>query len=336
MATDAQIERLRLAYEAQCRAKEAAEAESGGDPATLEHATGEWEAARDAYQDAQEEVMTHRDGPTCGEEESTAPQRETQPTVGAWCGATFLADPGPTIEAAVRLGLRRLDLMINELSKARKATPFELRDEERIERAVEQAQDRGLQVHFTSWIMPHRTFIARAADTLIPLCQRLRIASLLWDAEEPWTQAEGAQSYESAARQIASDFAPLRCRMGVTGIGYANVAKLKPLIRVCDYMVPQAYSTTSSGIDPRTGPGRLIRRWRESFGGVEVCAGLAAYRQDGIPGYTEALALQSALRSVLAERDVDTVVYWHVNDLLRSSVAAKVVGAIHGPAPLVA
>ena len=252
----------------------------------------------------------------------------TRPNVGAWCGSRLLADPQGQVEGALAHNINRLDLMINDHAKWRTPSRFTMRDLGKIERAVAIAQRHGLEVHFTSWIMPHEQYLDSAAQTLLPLLDRLQIASIQWDAEEPWMLAKNPMPYTMAAQHLQRNFSSRTCPMGVNGIGYASVEKMRPLVDVCDFMVPQAYATSTSGISPDGGPGKLIARWRKQFGDRKLYAGLAAYRQTQIPGYDATGAMQASLASAREQGDVDTFIYWHLTDILKNSDVGAVVAGI--------
>lgn len=246
-------------------------------------------------------------------------------TVGAWCGSASLANPKRDVQFAADHNINRLDIVVNDHSRWRAPQDFTLRPTATIKRLCELATAKGIEVHLMSWVMPHRAYIDRAAEVLVPLCADVGASSLMWDAEEPWTLAKRRMPYAAAASHLGAAFEGLSCPMGVTGIGYASVAKLGPLAEVCDYVVPQAYSTRSSGLDPETAPGKFHKRWAKAFG-RPVVLGLAAYRQTGIPGHTAASAMKAAARD--AAKYSDTIIYWNLSALRKSPSTAQVVAQI--------
>lgn len=249
--------------------------------------------------------------------------------VGAWAGSASLANPERDVAFCVAHNIRRLDIVVNDHSAWRGETPFSLRSTARIRGLVQAARRAGLAPHLMSWVMPHASYIDGAAAALVPLCNELGVASLCWDAEEPWTQAKRAMPRDAAAEHLAAAFARLECPMGVTGIGYVSADRLGPLASVCDYVVPQAYSTSSSGQAPEVAPGRFFQRWRDLFG-RRVVLGLAAYRQSGIPGHTSASAVRTAATAA-AETGADEVVYWNLAAIRRSP---RIAGIIRDIAPV--
>jgi len=255
-------------------------------------------------------------------------------TIGMWTGRASLNNPVRDVQLCVANNIRRLDVIVNDHSGARAARDFDMFQVSKIRGLVELAKANNLDVHFMSWVMPHEKYIDQAAEALVPLCNELGVSSLQWDAEEPWTLAQKPMDHGKAAKRIADAFEQLNCRMGVNGIGYTPVEKFGPLYEVCDYVVPQCYSTNTSGISPTTVVPRLVRRWNKVFGtDKKMAIGLAAYRQDGIAGHTVESAMRSAFAGAEAIEGVDTVIYWSLSSVRTSSTVAKVIRELGAPSP---
>jgi hypothetical protein len=239
--------------------------------------------------------------------------------VGAWAGYSSILNPERDLNFCLEHGINRVDVIVNDHSAKRDPYPFDIRDTKKIERFCRMAIDMGLDLHFMSWVMPHRAYIDKAAEILIPLVENTGCKSLQWDAEEPWTQARNHMGYRAAAEHIADKFGSMQARMGVNGIGYTPKSRFGPLAKVCDYIVPQCYSTHSSGLKPEEAVPRCVRRWKKVFPyDKEYQIGLAAYRQKGIPGHTVKSAMQTALATVQAMEGVDTVIYWSLGQIRRT------------------
>lgn len=250
-------------------------------------------------------------------------------TVGAWVGPSAFDDPEDTVGFYRRNGINRIDVVLNDFSKARGPTPFETYDRAKIVALCAAARRVGLEVHLMSWIMPHRAFIEGAASQLIALCHEVGASSLMWDAEEPWNQATDALSYEDAARLIAERFAGLSCPMGATGIIYTDPEKFGPLARVCSYVVPQCYATSSNNLDPSRIVSLGVERWRQAFAPEQrFVIGLAAYRQSGIKGYSATAAMHASLADVRRQCGVDTVVYWSFRQIHTNVEVLQVISSI--------
>lgn len=211
-----------------------------------------------------------------------------RPIIGAWCTRPSRSD----VDFAADIGLRRLDVMVNDFSIARGPTKF--RFDKLSKDVVEYAASRGIAVHITSWIMPHVEFAREAGDELQHLCGVTGAQGVVLDAEEPWTLAH--QANREAAADAFFD-AMMGCRCGVTGIGFADRAKLGPLMARADYGVPQAYVTRTSGLSI-AGIKRVLQHW-EAFG-KPITPALAGYRVTD-ENMTDAWA---------AVQPAQTVLYW--------------------------
>ena len=247
----------------------------------------------------------------------------------AWCGLSSLANPARDVAFAKSIGLTGLDIIVNDHSAAREPRRFDARPTQQIVTLATMARDAGLDVHLMSWIMPHTRYIKEAADVLPELMAKTGARSLVWDAEEPWTLARKRLRYSEAGALVGELFAVREFEMGATGIRYAPTAKLAPLVAVCDYMVPQCYSTRTSKADPSTVASRGLVTWRKKFGdGPRFVPGLAAYRQSGIDGHSIRSAMQAAIDN--AGEHSDTAIWWGLNSLRKSPKTAAVVASLAG------
>lgn len=240
--------------------------------------------------------------------------------VGAWAGTSCFASldaAKKTVALAKKIGLTRLDIIVNDESKSRRAKPFETFTIDHIVALAKLAKDAEIDVHLMSWIMPHELYIKGAADVLAPLAERTAATSICFDTEEPWNEAEGKFDYDVAAATLEQRLASVP--WGVTGIGYASGAKLGPLVRRADYGLPQAYITARSGLSPATGVAKVLAHWRHLWPEIPLQVGLAAYRQKGISGYTEEAAIRTSFGGAQSDRFIADVVYWSFG-FIRSSV----------------
>lgn len=250
-------------------------------------------------------------------------------TVGAWCGPAALKKPRNTVNFAAKNGINRIDIVVNDHSKWRTDKPFDIFNRAQIVALANAAAAKGIEVHLMSWVMPFENYIESAAEILIPLCKDTGAASLMWDAEEPWNQATNAMTHRAAAKFLGQKFANLSCPMGITGIGFAPVAKLGPLAELCDYAVPQVYVTSGSGLKPEKAPGRFYERWSKNFR-KPIVMGLAAYKQTGVPGHPSIESAMGATIEATRGLDVDTIVYWSMRWIQKTAAVAEVVKGIRG------
>lgn len=229
--------------------------------------------------------------------------------IGVWCWRPSFDD----IQFAASLGIRRLDIMTNDLSRKRDPIRFSMDWEpqsylDTVAYALNMAAFD--EVHFTSWVMPHVPFCREAGDVLQQLCIDSGAHGVVFDAEEPWTLAH-QRDYEGAACELQS--ALKGCRVGITGIGYADRGKLSPLMRIADYGIPQAYSTTTSNVAPSRLP-RILEHWK--WWGKPIVPGLAAYRTGGATAMRESYA---------AVQPADTVIYWNLRHLKSTKTSQRVI-----------
>lgn len=263
--------------------------------------------------------------------------------VGAWTGASSMASPKAAREAvafAQSLGMKRLDVIVNDHSAWRAPSKFTIYDPDKIAGLALRAREAGMAVHLMSWVMPHRDYLLGARDALLPLLERTGARSIQFDAEEPWTLAKSPMPYVEAAALLRSLFPraqtmddSLNVIVGVNAIGYTPAEKVGPLLAVADYVVPQCYATSSSKLDPGTVVARLVQRWRKTFQFKPACtwvAGLAAYRQTGIPGYTAEAAMRAAFAGAEAQPGVREVVYWSLAQIKASATATRTIKALAG------
>lgn len=249
--------------------------------------------------------------------------------VGAWVGFNAMKtqkDVDICMKSCKILGLKRLDIIVNDFSGNRLPTDFSTYEPKLVARLADAANAAGLDVHLMSWIMPHKKFIEQASSKLTILSEMCQAKSIQWDAEEPWTLAKSPMKYSDASKLIGDLFKGTV--MGVNGIGYTPVAKFGPLAEVCDYLVPQCYSTSTSGADPATVVPSYVKRWKNQFGKKKMVVGLAAYRQKGIPKYTVESALRSAFAGAEAIEEIDEVIYWSLGQIRNEPAVSKVIKSL--------
>lgn len=246
-------------------------------------------------------------------------------SVGAWCGwGSFVNDEAVRrdIAFAKALGLGRLDVIVNDHSAKRQPMPFGTYNKSRIALFCKRAVDEGLHVHLMTWCMPHREYLKGLGTQMIDLVGQCGARSVMFDAEEPWTNAARPLPWEEAGALAAEVMQAVP--FGVTGIGYASSKKLGPLVRRSKYMVPQCYSTAGNTLDPATASPRLSAGWKSKFGDRELVVGLAGYRQEGRPGYTKERFMTTAFNAALSAMPTD-IVYWSLRQIRASRTTANII-----------
>lgn len=238
--------------------------------------------------------------------------------IGAWAGTASLANPKRDVAFARSIGLDSIHIIVNDHSRHRTDEPWSIRDKDAIRRLASEAHDHGLLVHFMSWIKPNKDYLEAAREDLIPLGEECMISSLMWDAEEPWTQYRPLAKYANAALLVHGYPFPT----GATGIGYTPESRFGPLARACDYVCPQCYATSSSGLNPRTVVPKFVNRYTRSFGALRFKIGLAAYRQNP---QTCAQDMAASFAAAEATPGADEVVYWSLNSIRKTRYVARAI-----------
>lgn len=248
---------------------------------------------------------------------------------GAWAGAASMASPSTIrrdIALAKKVGLHRLDVIINDHSKWRSPRVYDTYSRAKIVALLLAAADAGLETHVTSWVMPHENYLRRMGLELHEIAEAAPVTSVVLDAEEPWTLASSPMNWGRAAELVAEVLGGLR--WGVTGIGYASPTKLGPLVKRGRFMLPQCYATNDTKLRPAQIAPVLCKRWRETFVGErDLVVGLAAYNQTGIAGHTVESAMLAAFQGAQAQRPV-AVSHWSLSAIRNSAAVGRAMTAI--------
>lgn len=255
------------------------------------------------------------------EEEDAWPLR----SVGCWVGfGSFVKNSAieRDLAFAKRLGLGRLDVIVNDHSASRAPRTFGTYNKSRIIAFCERAVEEGFAVHLMTWCMPHEAYIRELGTQLTDLLADCGAQSIQFDAEEPWTNARQPMNWDEAGELMAEVLSPVP--FGVTGIGYTPSKKVGPLVRRAAYMVPQCYSTAKNNLNPVTACPGLVARWRRLFGDRELVVGLAGYRQQGRPGYTKERFMTTAFDAATSTKPTD-IVYWSLRHVRSSRSTANII-----------
>jgi hypothetical protein len=120
--------------------------------------------------------------------------------------------------------------------------------------------------------------------------------------------------------------------MGVNGICYTPKAKFGPLADVCEYVVPQIYVTGGSKLSPTKSVPKHVKRYRKMFGAdKKIVVGLAGYRQEGFKNHTTKSAMNACFAGAEALEGVDTVIYWSLGSIRKSTKITKIVRSLAEP-----
>jgi hypothetical protein len=245
--------------------------------------------------------------------------------VAAWLTSSTFNDPNGTVAGLRAAGITTANLMINDFSADRGATAFRTFDRSKIVAMARACRDLGIEVHLTSWVMPHDTFLDGALEVLPALIVETVATMLWWDAEEPWTRATGCFDYAMAAARACSVFG----RCALSGIGGA-LEELTELAKLCCIYSPQAYATTNSQSTPGGVVPYSIGQWRSRFGEPADgwIIGLAAYDQGSNP----AAMMQPPIDDVAAA-SIGAVCYWTSRSIAEDPDVCAFVAGLTPTAP---
>ncbi len=214
--------------------------------------------------------------------------------IGAWSDRTALSRPEEYAARAEDLGLTDVSLFVTSL----RDRAFKLiRSVATVERAVRAFQRRGIAVHLSTWVRPHRAYLTPLAATLAPLCQDLGVVTLDLDTESAW-RSKG-RAHKAMADFLFDGLSNRGLTIPVGVNDYASLQRCtRPLLDRADIARPQLYSVEyvrhgKVGSDGRAWttpesvywPGRTqrygmaMRLWGSYLGARQFVAGLAAYHQ---------------------------------------------------------
>lgn len=247
--------------------------------------------------------------------------------VSAWVPFSDTLTPAKTVAELERAGISTAVLMINDFSEERGPTPFKTFDRDKLIEMASACRAAEREVQLCSWVMPHDVFVDGAIAELPSLIEDTGADLLMWDAEEPWTQAK-KPDYLSAVRRLAAVFDPFDT--GLTAIGSAPV-EVTLLAQACSVWVPQCYATT----DSRATPGKVVAAslnwWRERYGSP------ARYWSIGLAAYDQADDVTATMLPPIddaREAEIWSVCYWTSNAIASRRQVTEFVSGLSSPLPL--
>jgi hypothetical protein len=189
----------------------------------------------------------------------------------------------------------------------------------RVRQCAQRLAALGVRVHVMAWIRRERRFIRECGAWMTATCAETGASTGLLDAEMDWH--EGSVSAAEASKLVATEFAGMRCPLGVTGLSSLH-ATVRPLLDACAYGLPQAYSIWKPGAgkhwsrDPSTEPYRQQLASFASWKAAEkpLVMGLSNYwaarpSRRNEPAMGAERSLQEALRGA-AEAGAEEVAFW--------------------------
>lgn len=199
--------------------------------------------------------------------------------VGAWCGSFGLREPRRAAEAAAALGLDALVLPLNHFAEVREPIPWSTRDVGSLAALAQETQAKGLEVHLATWLVADEGFVDAAVGSVADLVTTLDARSLVLIVDNPWFA--GAREGDTSALEdrLVGGLAAVPCPIGMTSHSILPSGARELAVRV-DFLVPEALSTTTSGLAVGSGQRACLASWREVAPAPVVT--LAAGRQRGL------------------------------------------------------
>jgi hypothetical protein len=209
--------------------------------------------------------------------------------------------------------------------------------------ALDEIRACGAAIHLFTWITPREKYVKGLADKMFELCAGAGARSLLLDAEGPWVSKQPVgKTYARFANEVVKPaFSGRPCCVGVTHITTLGENKwifkrVRPLIQVCDYSLPQAYTRDQDK------PGKLQRNSFSNWSSIGKTIVMGLW-----PGKSGAFNLSPAkmaedLSAVDSLGSIEEVYYWWLPKFQRyragyefirktSSVAQKVKPSLPPP-----
>ncbi|MDX1414882.1 MAG: hypothetical protein R3293_11875 [Candidatus Promineifilaceae bacterium] len=225
-------------------------------------------------------------------------------------------------DEAAELGLTDVVLHLNSIRDARQSDTFHFLDNRSLDamrsavtRATEELRRRSIDCHLMVFPAPHRGYTESMIDALIPLAQAAPIRSILLDAESNWRR-RSRPDYDGSVGLIEQRLRP-RLAASSVALGFTDFTLNdagRALARICDYVMPQAYSTRSSGMRE---PGRMQADKHELYRPLQKPLVMAAAAWNIRPpaahsSYTPAQTMQYTWEAVeqLTNPDVVEMAYW--------------------------
>jgi hypothetical protein len=252
--------------------------------------------------------------------------------VSAWLPYSDSLTPEKTVAEMKTAGISTAVIMCNDFSTARGPTGFKTFDVAKLGAMASACRASKIPVWLCSWLMPHDIFVDGAIRQMAALRDATEAELIMWDAEEPWTEATGTFNRARSSARLQAAFGS--ANMGVTAIGSAPL-EVQPLAEVCSVWVPQAYATLTTIAKGQARPSEVVpyslRWWRERYGEPSAgwVIGLAGYDQADEPATT----MQPPILDVRVAA-MPKVCYWTSNSVAaRPEVAEFVADLTRGVVP---
>ncbi len=234
---------------------------------------------------------------------------------------------GRRIESGVSeiedLGLTDAVLHVNSHSNAKEAGRFRFvqgNNRDRTIRGLTDATDAirnvGADAHLMVFPSPTLAYTQQMVDGVLEVLDAAQPRSVLLDAEDNWRRrgvsSQRSQSVDEIRRRLLPELHERNIALGFTDFMLNDAGRM--LAEICDYVLPQAYSTTASG---RREPGEMQERLHRTYASLDkpIVPALAAWklrRRRGRPQESVYDTMRYTLESVmqLSNPSCREVAYW--------------------------
>lgn len=231
------------------------------------------------------------------------------------------------IEEIRRFKITDVVLHLNTMSNARQGRTFQFarpdrsaaEAQEALHRTSELLKQAECDVHLMMFPAPNIRFMESAISETVPIVRVLEPRSLLLDAEDNWGRHGARRTHTAVVNLILQDLCPVLQEKG-SALGFTD-DRLIPagaaLATICDYVMPQAYSTLAE--DGNREPGRMQRERHARFQRLSKPTVMAlpawSLRRPVHRSYLDAYETMAYTLEAVEELDappVTEVAYWNI------------------------
>jgi hypothetical protein len=228
-----------------------------------------------------------------------------------------------------KIGFTDMVLVVNDPNNIR--TKFSVYSQATLDNMKKiKARLPDVDLHIMTWLKPSKSQIKQSADVLFPLAETIEARSIMIDAEKPWTKGWRAlsASQRSAVRKtFKAEYRSAPCCLCVTYISSATVLdKVQPLIDLCQYSLPQAYSS----MKPKAAGTFKAPKLQESVidnakkSGNAIVMGLASYDLPKLGLKRKVSAMRADLDATENQSHViQEVAYWRLSGFFMGDKKGK-------------
>lgn len=212
---------------------------------------------------------------------------------------------------------------------------FKHLNKERLIKDVQWCQNNNIRIHLMPWMIRNKDFIVSCYENLQEFLELMEmyhidIKSVLLDAEKDWFFGDDLLDLDDAIKLTKNFKFKLKNKnieLGVTSLLKIQ-EPIKPLAKLCDYVLPQAYSvyfqnksnhwSHNEVFTPGISQEVAYNSWSKYNNNIVM--GLAIYNEyrpplNGHRGFPINLSLETSL-NVTKSIGVDRIAYWDLNKII--------------------